>query len=261
MWPQLTVRRHLLQATQDKTQNRAHGSVMAMSYSTKPIRAGRLGLIGLSLAFGLSACVGGTTYGTGVSQEKQTLNDVYNMFTLKTKRSDIDYTARPDLVVPENTAALPEPLENAATTSNPEWPETPGERIARIREQASEADPRTGQVPVEERTRRKEGIRIETRDVEQENRDAGLDRRGNPIVGFEQKRKEQRKDFLARKSTIEVSSTPARRYLTDPPVEYRMPAETAPTGDEAYLEEVLAERKKKELEEKKRRRHEMSKHF
>ena len=30
----------------------------------------------------LSGCVGGTTYGTGVSQERQTVDDLYNMFSL-----------------------------------------------------------------------------------------------------------------------------------------------------------------------------------
>lgn len=230
---------------------------MVRTILTANSHPGRIGAAIAVLAFGLSACVGGTTYGTGVSQEKQTLDDVYNMFTLKRQRHDIDYSARPDLVVPEDTAALPEPLENGVTTSNPEWPETPEERIARIRAQAPEEDPETGLVPVEDRLRKKEGIDIETRDINAENRDAGIDRYGNPILGFQQKRKEQREEVLRRKNELKVSSTPTRRYLTEPPIEYRIPADTAPTGEDAFTEEQLAERKRKELEEQRRARDEM----
>ncbi len=63
-------------------------------------------------ALALSGCMGGTTYGTGVSQEEQTLKDVYTMFNLQGEKKNIDYSPRPDLIVPDNKQALVEPLDN-----------------------------------------------------------------------------------------------------------------------------------------------------
>ena len=207
--------------------------------------------VAVAMAVGLAGCVGGTTYGTGVTQEKQTLNDVYNMFTLKNQRKNIDYSARPDLVVPENTASLPEPLDSEVTTSNPDWPETPEQRIARIRAQAGEIDARSGEYSLEEQLREKEGIGIETQE-RQKFVVGQTDRDGNPILFNGEASQARRESVLARKAELEPSRGASRKYLTEPPVEYRIPADTAPAGAEAYSEEEIAERerKKKEAEER-----------
>ena len=200
----------------------------------------------------LAGCVGGTTYGTGVSQEQQTLDDVYNMFTLKRNRNNIDYTPRPDLIVPENTAALPEPLDSETTTSNPEWPETPEERIARIQAQAGEIDPRSGEYSTEEQRRRKEGIAIERTGAEKKFIPGRTDRDGNPILFNGERSRADRAAVLKRKAELAPSVGATRRFLTEPPIEYRTPADTAPSGAEAYTEEELAERKRLEEEAEKR---------
>jgi hypothetical protein len=198
----------------------------------------------LACALVLSGCVGGTTYGTGVSQEEQTINDLYNMLSLRTPKKAIDYSARPDLIVPEDKADLPEPVDTAATTANPQWPETPEERIARVREQAGEIDPRTGDYSLQEQLRPKEGIGIEG--VHGQNkRIAGVtDRDGIPVLYRGES--EARQDVIRAKSDLNLSSGQTRKYLTEPPVAYRQPADTAASGEQAYSPEEIAAREEEE---------------
>ncbi|MEM7463129.1 MAG: hypothetical protein AAF362_10670 [Pseudomonadota bacterium] len=193
--------------------------------------------------FLLAGCVGGTTYGTGVSQEEQTINDVYSMFTLKNKPKNIDYSARPDLVVPENKAVLPEPLDSEVTTSNPEWPETPEERIARIRSQAEEPDAETGSYSVQERLRKKEGINIEEVDATREFIPGVTDKDGYLLPHIAND-KVKRQEVLKRRAELGVAQDGKRRYLTDPPETYRVPAETAASGEDAYSDEEKLARQK-----------------
>ena len=205
---------------------------------------------GALLAAGLflSGCVGGNTYGTGVSQEEQTFKDFYNMFTLNHERKNIDYSARPNLIVPENKAALPQPLDNGTATNDPAWPETPEQRIARIRAEAGQTDARTGDVSVEEQLRKKEGIAVEQTDAEKKFIPGRTDRDGNPVLY--NGNSEARKEVLQAKADAELSHGPTRKYLTEPPEEYRIPAESAPTGDKSY---TAAELERREAEKKKLR--------
>ncbi len=197
----------------------------------------------------LTGCVSGTTYGTGVSQEEQTIQDLSNMLTLQKPRNNIDYSPRPDLIVPQDKQALVEPIDDAATSSNPQWPETPEERIARVRAEAGEIDARTGDYSVEDQLRKKEGIAIQK--ASGEKFVPGLtDRDGNVVLyrGDSQARQQ----VITEKKKYELTTGASRRYLTEPPIEYKIPAETAATGVEAFTEEELAARE----EEKKRLRNE-----
>lgn len=184
----------------------------------------------------LSGCVSGTTYGTGVSQEEQTLQDMYSMFSLKSKKKNIDYSPRPDLVVPQNKQALVEPLDQVASTSNPDWPETPEARIARIRAQAGEVDPRTGEVGVEESLRQKDGIGIETGERFKKFIPGVTDKDGNVINVKGEEGQAARAEVLKAKADLSISPGANRKYLTEPPVKYRQPAESAPAGIDAYNE-------------------------
>ncbi|MEZ5871786.1 MAG: hypothetical protein R3D32_08050 [Nitratireductor sp.] len=202
-------------------------------------------------AIALSGCVGGTTYGTGVTQEEQTLQDMTNMFTLGQKRQKIDYSPRPDLIVPDNKQALVEPIDTAATTSNPDWPETPEQRIARVRAEAGEIDARTGDYSQEELRRAKEGIAIDDSGYSKQDFVPGqTDRDGNTILVRGDT--PTRAKVLKAKEETRISVGAKRKYLTEPPVEYRIAAETAPQGEEAFTPEELAARE----EEKKRLRNE-----
>lgn len=216
---------------------------MSRFTATSTLRAGITGVVGLACALTLSACVKGTTYGTGVSQEQQTINDLYNMFTLKSDKNNIDYSARPDLIVPQNTAALPEPIDSETTTYNPDWPETPEQRIARIRGEAGEVDARSGDYSIEELQRRKEGIGIaEPRGKYVAGK---TDRDGNPLLNIEGS-EEKRKAVLKARADLDYARGVKRKFLSEPPIDYRLPTDTAPSGDEAFTEEELLKRKQQQ---------------
>lgn len=208
--------------------------------------------LALAGAVPLAGCVGGTTYGTGVGQEEQTFKDLYSMMSLQRERKNIDYSARPDLVVPQNKQALPEPLSAAETANNdPNWPESPEQRIARVRAEAGEIDPRTGDYSQQERSRKKEGIAVETYNHRGAFVPGRTDRDGNPILYHGES--EARRQVLAARASADYSRGPSRKYLTEPPVEYRVPAETAPSGQEAFSEEELKAREEEEKRLKKER--------
>lgn len=194
-----------------------------------------------------TGCVGGTTYGTGTSHEEQTIKAVSNIFSLRTKdQAKIDYSARPDLVMPAESASLPQPLEIEQSTSNTDWPETPEQRIARIRGDAVEADSNDN-LPIEELLRKKEGIAVAKRQSRKNS-----DHDGNAFIdvlknGGDEEGTEARK----RRAQLAYSTGAKRKYLTEPPTEYRTPAATAVAGDLGYSKEELDAIEKKAAAEKK----------
>lgn len=136
----------------------------------------------------------GPTYGTGVTATDQLMDDLGNAISLRARneQAPINYNPRPDLVSPTDTTNLPPPQENIVTASGELWPESPEERRARVRREADD------------------GVRDP-----------------NFIVGS---------DAVAEAGASEgpsrsAASASQRVYLTDPPVEYRVPAESAPYGD------------------------------
>ena len=194
----------------------------------------------LSASVFLTGCVGGTTYGTGVTAEKQLLNDLEGMITLgsnKKRKAAIDYSARPDLVLPNQTATLSAPHEQVTSTSNADWPESPEVRLARVRGEAEVDNPRNYQTSVQELKRKKTGIRIGS------TRTDAYDPDKVEHVGSFKNNVEQRKKFYALKSGSKYQNSGSRKYLTEPPVAYRTPYETALSGDTGVSEK---EKKRRE---------------
>jgi len=200
----------------------------------------------------LAGCVGGTTYGTGVTHEEQTLKGISNIFRLRQKKpAKIEYASRPDLVMPPANSSLPQPLEAEASTSNVDWPETPEQRIARIRGDAVVADIRSGNIPVEEQLRKKDGTRVAS--ASRKKRSVQADRGGNAFIDVLKTGDPEGKEARRRRGQLAYSNSSERKYLTEPPVEYRTPAATAVAGDLGYSDEELEEIKKKEEKEAKAR--------
>ncbi|MCF6321327.1 MAG: hypothetical protein L3J32_06105 [Rhizobiaceae bacterium] len=195
----------------------------------------------------LSGCVGGTTYGTGVTQERQLLNDLEGMVSFGTtkRKQRINYSARPNLVMPAQTATLPAPLEEEATTSNVDWPESPEQRLARIRGEAEEADPRSGEISIAEQRRQKAGIRILRGKID----NPDLDREGASTIDAAEKDKSRKVRQL--RAQYAYSTGPTRKYLTEPPVEYRTPYGSAPAGDLGVSEAEKEKRAEKAAKLKK----------
>ena len=158
-----------------------------MSKANRLPRIGTFAALGAS-AFVLAGCLG-PTYGTDKPAMEQLFDDLSGSLALgKKDRTTIDYKPRPGLVKPEDTSTLPEPQQNIAEAS-PDWPESPEERLARIR---SEVD---------------EGRYL-----------ANLSETDDP-------------DQPLQSNARPKASAGQRVYLTDPPTEYRKPAESAPYGD------------------------------
>ncbi len=194
----------------------------------------------------LSGCVGGTTYGTGVSQEAQTVKDLTNILSLKKKRNTIDYASRSDIVVPEQKT-LVEPQAPQSSQATPDWPESPAQRIARIRAEAEEANGGSLGQQVAFANQDKD---LPTAPRKKILKSAPLGQ-GVPNIscdpdGIIMRRcsdSEIRNAVLQARNPQTSSGTTVaqRRYLTEPPVEYRTPASTAVIGDAGYSEEELAE--------------------
>ncbi len=206
-----------------------------------------MGLIASVLA--LAGCTGGTTYGTGTTHEEATMKGLSNIFSLKSQKNTIDYNSRPSLVMPANKQILPAPVTKQAASSNEQWPETPEERIAKVRAAAPEADWRTGELPVEYLQSEKEGITKSpnlksARAPVWAKEEQWLADTRNDANGINESKKAKKL-----KEEIAYSTGVKRKYLTEPPTEYRQPAATAETGDLGISEEELAARKKAEQEE------------
>ena len=96
-------------------------------------------------------------------------------------------------------------------------------RIARIRGEAGEADPRSGELPVGELQRNKTGLRIG------KNEYVDIDREGASTLDAVNDGSHKKAQALKKKYAY--SSGPTRKYLTEPPVAYRTPIGVNGVGD------------------------------
>ena len=185
----------------------------------------KFGLIVTGMAALLVGC-SGTTYGTGVSTEKQLFDDVTGIMSLGAQRDKprIDYSSRPKLVKAPNAGTLPTPAETVSTES-PYFPTDPEERRAKL----EEVDPlvrdgtplgatRAGPVPTRARA-----TRDSFRHLDHQPSAAQMQRES--VQGAAERRK--------RMAEVNggLRTGAKRKYLTQPPIEYRTPAETAPVGN------------------------------
>lgn len=205
----------------------------------------------------LTGCVGGTTYGTGVAQEQQTVEDLANILKFRKTRKVIDYKARPDLVVPEDKI-LVEPEQVASTSTDSDWPETPEQRIVRVRAEADEAQKTIGGQNRFARSKKLYKSEKQSKYLQEAPIGEGVPNYTCDPDGIVMractKDEISRAVRAQRKLTANYGkSGTGRRYLTEPPVEYRTPAATAVAGDEGYSEAELkrmeAARKLKEWQE------------
>ena len=91
-------------------------------------------------ALALAGCMGSPTYGTDRTAAEQLAGDLSNAFSLAPpQREKIDYKPRPELVkpAPGQKETLPVPQDNITQTASAQWPESPEQRRARLRAEAS----------------------------------------------------------------------------------------------------------------------------
>ncbi len=186
-------------------------------------------------ALSASGCVSGPTYGTGVGSETQLASDVSNIFSIAPKsRPKIDYEPRPELVRPAGptkVASLPAPQQKVATAGNPDWPESPEQRRARLRDEATANQDNpfykpqiAGDAPAAASLGPQVAYGAGTRygDI------GGPVKRSADANGNSAERRERIKQQSMERKQGDPTT---RRYLSDPPLAYRQAADTAPTGD------------------------------
>ena len=182
----------------------------------------------------VSGCMSSPTYGTGTTQTKQLTTDVTSMFSLKPKAQNRDYAPRPELVKPTTpTTELPPPQENIVASAGDQWPESPEQRRARIRTDATENRDKQGWEP--------EVVNDLSVDTSSSETKLGASARGldsgvAPAGGGEDLSKKGA-EFRQKLAASKQGSPTVRRTLTEPPLDYRQPAPTAPTdelGEDEY---------------------------
>ena len=182
------------------------------------MRTGLIGLLGAS--FVLTGCMG-PTYGTGKSAGEQLVEDVGNAVMIRPDNKEaksIRYQPRGGLVVPKDELALTTPQQSVAGKDNPEWLESPEDMRARLRTEADENSNNTNYrspLAAQGTTNRKLSAAEQT-------------------AAYREARRLQMGAYADK-----------RRYLSDPPLDYRRLPEEA-QADLGEPEKVKERRRKKE---------------
>jgi hypothetical protein len=191
-------------AVQDIGTTGAAGRVFMGMTRNYRVHGGLLGLVGAG--FLLAGCMG-PTYGTGKTAGEQLMNDIGNVASIKPDDKEarkIKYQPRGSLVVPKGEAetALVTPQKSVAGADNPEWLEGPEDMRERLRDEA---------------TARKDDPNYRSPLASQHATDRRLSS-AEQQAAYREARKIQMGTYADK-----------RRYLSDPPVEYRRLPEGAQT--------------------------------
>ena len=180
-----------------------------------PLRAALL-LGGLAVT--VVGCQSGMTYGTGKSPGMQTVEDIVGLSVMSSATKEpIEYKPRPPIVAPPTVASLPPPVDPNTTSSMvaANWPVDPDVQTQQIRDEIARREAAGEPLP---------DFRLPAGSAP-EPIEAITDR---PMTRAEID--EVRRRFADARGAVAVdaSGNPVRRYLTDPPVEYRAPDPAAP---------------------------------
>lgn len=176
-------------------------------------------LVGAALA--LAGCQSGMTYGTGKTPAMQTVEDVVGIAAFSNERQEpIDYQPRPKIVAPPTVAELPPPSSgNAVVAAN--WPVDPDAQYEELKAEIARREAAGEPLPT---------FRLPPREQAEV----------TPVADGPMTREEiaeVRRRFADARGAVAVDEygNPVRRYLTDPPVEYRIPDAEAGVVDVAAL--------------------------
>lgn len=179
----------------------------------------------ISILAGLVAACSGTTYGTGISPEQQTVSDLMGIASLGgSKAPPIDYRPRGNIVAPPNASTLPVPGAAAASTdvaaveADPNWPKDP-DVDAQQRKQAKQASfgkPSPNFIlPAGQTSIGNAQASANAYDAQ---------RRAEGKQAWDELHKSKR-------GSVDANGNPVRKYLTEPPVAYREPDPNSPMSD------------------------------
>ncbi|MBZ9703989.1 MULTISPECIES: hypothetical protein [unclassified Mesorhizobium] len=208
----------------------------------------RLALLAPLVASGLalSGCVGSPTYGTDKTAGEQLAGDLTGAFSFAPKRKEhIDYKPRPTLVkpAPGQKEALPAPQDSIETASA-EWPESPEQRRARLRADATahQDDPSYQSQIVDD-------VQTDPASVKKAMEESGSSHppRWTPADSD----KGRAADIQRRLAESKQGDPNTRKYLSEPPLAYRVASGTAPQNELGEDEYKKERRLKREAEGKK----------
>jgi hypothetical protein len=173
----------------------------------------------LGLTLGASGCMG-PTYGTDKTATAQLVDDLGDSMSIapKKKSTALAYQPRGTLVKPADPTKLVAPQLNLASKDNPAWLESPEQTRDRLR---AEAD---------------------------ENADNGSYRSPLAVSVTEGKAKspeQQRLEFREARKIADGREN-KRRFMSDPPLEYRKVDDPTKLADLGEAEKVKEKRRKKE---------------
>lgn len=175
-----------------------------------------------AVALTLSGCMGGPTYGTGATQTEQLIDGLASATTIRGPQNpDIEYNPRPALVTPPTTGALPQPQTSVAQSE--QWPESPEETRQRLIARADAEGTRPGFRPA---------VGATTGYSASDDREilGGSAADGPPRPGTTNDARSSERFRQAR--AIQQGADPtSRNFLSEPPLTYRQPAQSAPVGE------------------------------
>lgn len=164
------------------------------------------------------------TYGTGTSAMAQLGDDIGQSVSLapqEPKNKGVKYQPRPTLVMPAQASkeTLVEPQQTVATKDNPQWPESPEETRARLVKEADEnSDNPSYRSPLA----------------------------SSAIEGGRQTSEAQTKAYREARALQKGAYIDQRRYISDPPTEYRAVDDPAKLDDLGTPEQKKAKQRKKD---------------
>jgi hypothetical protein len=181
----------------------------------------------LMMAAGLaSGCMNSPTYGTDKTSNRQLVSDLGGIFSFSPKkRPHIDYQPRPDLVKPaKGDDTLPPPQESIAA-NNPQWPESPEQRLARVRADAdANADNPSYKSPViADSVEATDDKPTEVMPGNGHAYDTGLRTPAQAAA--------ENEEFKKRLKANQQGDATRRAYLSEPPLDYRQASADAPQGE------------------------------
>lgn len=175
----------------------------------------------LAVVFLASGCLG-PTYGTDKSSTEQLMDDLGNIVSIKPKQGPaIAYQPRPGIVKPPQTAALPAP-QQSVSKNNPNWVEPPEATRERLVAEAAANENTPGyRSPLAQRSTGAGVPAVQT--------GRAADGPPTPLETMADSRRNQQ--FRENIKIDRGAYSDRRRFLSDPPLTYRQPADTAPVGD------------------------------
>jgi hypothetical protein len=192
----------------------------------------------------ISGCMSSPTYGTDKTASAQLMSDVGGILSFSDKKkAQIEYAPRPELVKPaKGDETLPAPQDSVATASNPNWPESPEQRLARLRADADANldNPNYDSPIVPDMV----AANPKRKSLHGNGR---ADESGVMDVSNEAA---QKAEYQKRLQETRQGSSQTRKYLSEPPVDYRQAAADAPTGELGEDEYRKERRLKREARKK-----------